>query len=414
MVKVSVIIPCYNQAQFLSEAVDSVLNQTYQDFEIIIVDDGSFGNDQIEILDSFQKEKTTLYRNKNQGVEKSRNFAIEKASGQYILPLDADDKIAPTYLEKAIQLLDSDPNLGIVYCKAEYFGSRSGPMDINPYNFPNILIEPQIFVSAFFRKCDWLRAGKFATDMVYGWEDYDFWLTIHELGRTAKQIDETLFYYRQIEGSRKDVATHKVVKIYSQLFRKHTKLYSDNIEFIFESLMIGRNSALSKNLNTHELVLYNELDGNLMEKKSIRQPYKIDEKTSISINLQIQENTPTSNFIRIDPCDFPALIQLFSVVITNIVSGYIVWQSSNNNNFKNLKLAGTSTRIETANDDFSILSTGTDPQILLLNTPLIDSDAEWEITITFKVSKDLQLAKDFIETTKKISRIKTIFTQFLK
>lgn len=119
MPAVSVIIPCYNQGAFIKEAVDSVLAQTFQDFEIIIVNDGSSDAKTNEFLSNFTAPKTTvLSLAENQGPSVARNVAIKAAKGKYILPLDADDKIAPTYLEKAFNVLEQNISVGIVYCKA--------------------------------------------------------------------------------------------------------------------------------------------------------------------------------------------------------------------------------------------------------------------------------------------------------
>ena len=91
--QVSVIIPCYNQGRYLDDAITSVLVQTYQNFEILIVDDGSTEPETIEILQDYQQPKTRIIRTENQGVATARNLGIAQAQGTYILPLDADDKI---------------------------------------------------------------------------------------------------------------------------------------------------------------------------------------------------------------------------------------------------------------------------------------------------------------------------------
>ena len=177
---VSVIIPCYNQGQYLDEAVKSVLSQTYQNFEIIVINDGSTDPETIEIIKNYQKPKTTIIHTKNQGVVASRNYAIELYQGKYLLPLDADDKIGNTYLEEAVKLLESNENLGIVYCEAEFFGQKTGKWELSEYQFPNILLSNMIFCSGFFRKFDWQQVNGYNPNMVYGWEDYDFWLHLAE------------------------------------------------------------------------------------------------------------------------------------------------------------------------------------------------------------------------------------------
>lgn len=113
--KVSVIVPCYNLGQYLDETIDSILAQTYQDFKIIIVNDGSTDGDTIELLKTYNKPKTQVIHTENQGPSAARSAGIPLAKGQYILPLDADDLIGDTYLEKAVEVLDKDPSIGIVY-----------------------------------------------------------------------------------------------------------------------------------------------------------------------------------------------------------------------------------------------------------------------------------------------------------
>ncbi len=104
--KVSVIIPCYNQGAYVKESVDSVLAQTFQDFEILIVDDGSTDAETVGILKDNAWPKTRVIRTENQGLAAARNNGIQEARGVYILPLDADDRIGPDYLA------GSSPNPG--------------------------------------------------------------------------------------------------------------------------------------------------------------------------------------------------------------------------------------------------------------------------------------------------------------
>ena len=106
--KVSIIIPCYNQGRFVGEAIQSSLNQTYKNIEIVCVNDCSADNSSEIIKDFAKKYKNILFFDltENKGVINARNLAIEACRGDYILPLDADDTIEPTYVEKAIQILD--------------------------------------------------------------------------------------------------------------------------------------------------------------------------------------------------------------------------------------------------------------------------------------------------------------------
>lgn len=106
---VSVVIPCYNQARYLDECISSVLEQSFGSFEIIVVDDGSNNPEDISLLDHADYPRTTLLRQANQGPSAARNAGIRKARGKYILPLDADDKIAPRFLELCVGVMERNP-----------------------------------------------------------------------------------------------------------------------------------------------------------------------------------------------------------------------------------------------------------------------------------------------------------------
>lgn len=236
--KVSVIITCYNLGQYLDEAVDSVLSQTYKNFDIIIVNDGSKDEYTINLLNDYTQPKTRVINTENQGVAAARNLGIASANGLYILPLDADDKIGSTYLEKAVDALDNNENLGIVYCEAELFGEINGKWELPEYNFPKIILGNVIFCAALFRKSDWEQVNGYNRNMIYGREDHDFWLSIIEIGREVYRIPEVMFFYRQRSNSRdKSMKREHLIHSYSQLFINHPQLYSDNIEIIFEHLV---------------------------------------------------------------------------------------------------------------------------------------------------------------------------------
>lgn len=239
-IKVSVIIPCYNYGKYIDRAVDSVLKQTYQNFEIIIVNDGSTDEKTNEKLANYTKPKTKVIHTANQGPSVARNTAIEAAQGKYILPLDADDTIEPTYLEKAVKILDEDDDVSIVCC--DYQGvidyilfKRIVKIKTN-YKFPECLLfreKYSFIVTTFFRKTDWEKVGGFNPDMIYGWEDHDFWQSIIQLGGKVHHIPEILFSYHgnrfeKSRDSRMSLENHK--DCYVQMFNNHKQLYLDNME----------------------------------------------------------------------------------------------------------------------------------------------------------------------------------------
>lgn len=254
---VSVIMPCYNQGQYLDEAVDSVLAQTYPHFEIIVINDGSTDEATVELLHHYEKPGVQIIHTDNHGPSSARNTGIQQAKGQYILPLDADDRIAPTYMATAIPILEANSNVGLVYSGVEFFGEKTGKCDLPPYRFPDILLGNMIFNFGFYRKADWEAVGGYRLNMLYGWEDYDFWLSLIELGREVVYIPESLCFYRQVPNSRSELLTKDyLAKSYEQIYHNHPKLYSDHIGAVFQHILDLRNDVHQ----THTRLYQTQLD----------------------------------------------------------------------------------------------------------------------------------------------------------
>lgn len=226
MPKVSVIIPCYNQGIYLEEAVDSVLSQTYEDYEIIIVNDGSTDDFTNRLLADYRKPRTRVLQTRNQGLARARNSGIAEARGEFILPLDADDKIGPGYLEQGVALLERQPKVGIVYCRGELFGERTGEIAAPTFSLLGMLVSNLIFCSALFRKSDWERAGGYNPEMIHGCEDWDFWLSLLELGLSAERLPEVFFFYRVREASMNQAMNKdKRREMFRRIVVNHPRLY---------------------------------------------------------------------------------------------------------------------------------------------------------------------------------------------
>ena len=229
MPKVSVIIPCYNQGHFIDEAVDSVIAQTFQDFEIIIINDGSTDRFTLEKLKNFDKPKTKVLHTSNQGLASARNNGINTALGEYILPLDADDRIAPNYLKDALSVFDAGKNIKVVYGRAEFFGNENGEWIIPEYNMPLMLKKNLIFCSALFRKKDFIRVGRYNSNMIHGWEDWDLWLRLICNEEEVVKLNKTVFYYRihDTNSMVNKIESDTVKRYYleQQLIRNNLDLY---------------------------------------------------------------------------------------------------------------------------------------------------------------------------------------------
>ncbi len=202
MPKVSVVIPCYNHGQFLPETLESLEAQTFTDFEVIVVNDGSTDATTVALLNGLDRDKARVLHTENRGVSAARNLGISQARGEYILPLDSDDLIAPEYMERAVEVLSARPEVGIVYGERVLFGEQEGIVPLLEYDPRGILIDNCIYPAAFFRKCDCEVVGGYNENMMHGWEDWDFWIALTSLEKQVMKIPEPLFYYRVRNTSR--------------------------------------------------------------------------------------------------------------------------------------------------------------------------------------------------------------------
>lgn len=307
MTEVSVVIPCYNQGEFLPEAVESVRSQTHKNLEIIIVDDGSDDGKTSAMCQAFEGPGVRVLATSNQGLAAARNNGIELASGTYILPLDADDRIAPEYIAKALEVLERDNDVGIVYCKARLFGAVEGEWRLPDYSLEEILKDNVIFCSALFRKDDWEIVGGYDPGMVYGWEDYDFWLSLIERGRKVHRLQEHYFFYRvSPESMVRSKEKSQKVEMFKRIFQRHQKLFSDNIEIWLEPLIDLREQYLTSRL-------YVDCGEGLSDRSSIARKIEPGKRTI---------KFPIASFkgrraLRLDPADCPISIEINKIELVD-------------------------------------------------------------------------------------------------
>ncbi|MDW8146902.1 MAG: glycosyltransferase family A protein [Roseiflexaceae bacterium] len=162
--RVSVVIPCYNQARFLPEAVASVVAQTFTDWEIIIVDDGSPDDTAAvaqRLIAAYPDRRIRLIRQENRGLAEARNAGIRVARAPYILPLDADDMIEPEMLALTVAALDTHPDVGFVYTDVRRFGAENNILHTLPYSLERLRFENMMMPATLFRREAWEQVGGF-------------------------------------------------------------------------------------------------------------------------------------------------------------------------------------------------------------------------------------------------------------
>jgi GT2 family glycosyltransferase len=221
--KISVVLTCYNLGRYLDEAVDSVLAQTFTDFEILIVDDGSTEPDTIALLTGYERPQTRVLRIANRGLSGARNEGIRQTTGAYVCTLDADDLLERTYFEKAVAVLDGDSTIAFVSHWLRTFGDEEREWTPLSADFPALLDMNSVNGAALVRREALYAAGLYDETMRDGCEDWDLWISMVERGLRGVILPEVLFFYRRRRESMSRVMmegrTH--VDLYRYLIEKH-------------------------------------------------------------------------------------------------------------------------------------------------------------------------------------------------
>lgn len=240
---ISIIVPCYKQAQYLDECLQSVLDQTYHDWECIIVNDGSPDNTAEVAKKWVSKDGRFKYFYKeNGGLSSTRNFGIQKAEGEWILPLDCDDYISNNYLDLAKSNFDNQ-NLKVIYCEAEKFGIVNEKWELEEFSLGKLAIKNLIFCSAFFRKEDWESVGGYDENLLHGLEDWDFWISLLKNNGEVLKLNAICFFYRiknnsmlvELKNNHEDEAIAYIEKKHIDFFHKQlgvlNLLYKQNKQY---------------------------------------------------------------------------------------------------------------------------------------------------------------------------------------
>jgi GT2 family glycosyltransferase len=225
---VSVVIPCYNLGAFVTEAVESVLAQTYKDVEIIVVNDGSTDAETVRVLQTLHRPQTTILTTDNHGLPAARNHGFRHARGRYICALDADDCLEPDFLERTIGRLEADPSLTFVSTWAECFGTEQWLWRQERCDLIALLAECVVLTAAPIRRTALEAVGGYdEVSYLFGCEDWDLWISLTERGYLGTIVPEVLFRYRQRPGSMRRLSEDPRVRqrIWQTLLEKHRDSY---------------------------------------------------------------------------------------------------------------------------------------------------------------------------------------------
>jgi glycosyltransferase involved in cell wall biosynthesis len=224
---ISVVIPCYNDGVYLPETISKLALQSFQSFEIIIVNDGSTDVQTLDILKQLATQPNIQVLHKENGrMSAARNYGVQHAKGTYIAALDADDYFDPSFFSKAIAIMDKEPATAVVTSYIKYFGDKTGnskPRGGNAYNF---LFSNQCSACAMVRKDIWNQVGGYDESMKLGYEDWEFYIRITKLNFEVHLIPEYLLFYRQTDKSTLKNHTHpNRAAIINYIVEKHKDWY---------------------------------------------------------------------------------------------------------------------------------------------------------------------------------------------
>lgn len=223
---ISVIMPCFNHGEFLAEAVASVTNAKRDEIELIVVDDGSTDERTIREVNRLRSEGVKVIRQENKGLAGARNAAISASQGKYIFPLDADDRMRSGWIDRAVSILDSEPEVGVVYGDAQFFGIRTDVWPPGKLDPTRLLHYNYIPGSALYRRTLWKEnRGYDCTMPVQGYEDWDMWVGALERGWEFVYLPEVFFEYRKAEQSMLTRGLKFKRQVKKFMARKHPRLY---------------------------------------------------------------------------------------------------------------------------------------------------------------------------------------------
>lgn len=236
--RVSVVVPCFQMGARLDETFESVLAQRYSNIELIVVNDGSEDGPTLEALQRARTAGATIIQQSNGGVGSALNTGIGASTGKYFVTL-GDDIIDPPYIEEAVVVLESNPEVGVVYCNASFFGAVSGDWDLPEFSVKTQLFENCVFAPAVFRRQDYDAVGGFDSSLV-GLEDYDFVTKVVSLGRDVRKLEGRYFHYRRGAKSLNDHVSEdrsRVVTAQAQIIRNNIDFYRDNADLVVEHVL---------------------------------------------------------------------------------------------------------------------------------------------------------------------------------
>jgi glycosyltransferase involved in cell wall biosynthesis len=223
---ISVVVPCYNGGRFLDQLTASLARQTFRDFEVVIVDDGSPELDTQAKLAALGPAIRVIRHPVNRRMSAARNTGFEAARAELVLVLDCDDQIEPTYMEECLAALQSaPPDVGFAFTHLRLVGANQG-IERRYFSAFDIMFKNVIGYTMLVRKSAWLKAGKYDETMVDGYEDWEFDIRLVHAGYRGIEIPKPLFLYTvSLNGMMMSHSSQRHAALWRRIRVKHRELY---------------------------------------------------------------------------------------------------------------------------------------------------------------------------------------------
>lgn len=223
---VAVIIPCFNYGQYIAEAVNSVLDQSYANIDIYIIDDGSDDGTTANLIDACKADRVTIVHQKNTGLSLARNAGAKLASkADYLLFLDADDRLHKHAFSTLVWSLENDPKASYVYCDQHFFGDQELIWACQNYNAYDLLWSNHPTVTSLIRQTAFKDSGGYSAAMVHGYEDWAMWVQLLQTKHTGLRLAAPLFQHRKHGKTMTDTAHAKQDFLVRAIHENHSQLY---------------------------------------------------------------------------------------------------------------------------------------------------------------------------------------------
>ena len=224
MPAISVVIPCYNGGKFLDLPLDSLTRQTFKDFEVVIINDGSTDQATKDRLTALDPSIRVVHQ-VNKGLSAARNAGFREARADLVLALDSDDQLEPTYLEETLHALQADPDAGFVVTHIRQVGAAQA-IEKRYVNAFDVLFKNVTGYSMLMRKSAWQKAGGYDETMRDGYEDWEFNLRLISAGIKGIEIAKPLFIYTvSAQGMLMSHSSQRHAGLWRRIRIKHKGLY---------------------------------------------------------------------------------------------------------------------------------------------------------------------------------------------